>query len=56
MLFWIDLPENDIKTVREIQKHHPTLEIIFKSTYKDAEEYLANNLREIQKREMKLKS
>ncbi|CAF5007278.1 unnamed protein product, partial [Rotaria sp. Silwood1] len=52
MLFWIDLPENDIKTVREIQKHHPTLEIIFKSTYKDAEEYLTNNLREIQKREI----
>ncbi|CAF5100190.1 unnamed protein product, partial [Rotaria sp. Silwood1] len=51
-LLWIDLPENVRKETDEIQKHHPTLEIIFKSTYKDAEEYLTDNLHEIQEREI----
>ncbi|CAF0995376.1 unnamed protein product [Rotaria sordida] len=51
LLLWIVRPENDPKTTNEIKKNHPTLEIIFKSTYKDAEEYLNKNLREIQERE-----
>ncbi|CAF3362362.1 unnamed protein product [Rotaria sp. Silwood2] len=52
MLLWIDIPQNDPKTVNEIQKRHPTLEVIFKSTYKDAEEYLINNLPEIEEHEI----
>ncbi|CAF4575709.1 unnamed protein product, partial [Rotaria sp. Silwood2] len=52
MLLWIDIPQNDPKTTNEIKKRHPTLEIVFKSSYKDAEEYLINNLPEIQKNEL----
>ncbi|CAF2438986.1 unnamed protein product [Rotaria sp. Silwood2] len=51
MLLWIDLSENDPKTTNRIQRDHPTLEIIFKPTYKDAEEYLNNNLRDIKEHE-----
>ncbi|CAF1166191.1 unnamed protein product [Rotaria sordida] len=50
LLLWIDIPHNDPQTTKEIQESHPTLEIIFKRTYKEAEEYLNMNLREIQER------
>ncbi|CAF3653925.1 unnamed protein product [Rotaria sordida] len=51
LLLWIDTPHNDLKTTNEVEKRHPTLEIIFKSTCKDVEEYLKMNLRDINRRE-----
>ncbi len=51
MLLWIDSVDNDPKTTNEIRKNHPTLEINFIATYKDAEKYFNENLNEIQQRE-----
>ncbi|CAF5004872.1 unnamed protein product, partial [Rotaria sp. Silwood1] len=51
LLLWMDSPENVRKETDEIKKRHPTLEIIFKSTYKDAEEYLQQNSRDTEERE-----
>ncbi|CAF1416192.1 unnamed protein product [Rotaria magnacalcarata] len=51
MLLWIDSSDNDRKLKKEIEKNHPTLEIQFKPTYKEAEEYLTANLRDIQGRD-----
>ncbi|CAM4873930.1 unnamed protein product [Rotaria socialis] len=51
MLLWIDSSDNDRKLKKEIEKNHPTLEIKFKPTYKEAEEYLTANLRDIQGRD-----
>jgi hypothetical protein len=51
MLLWIDSADNDRKTTDEIRKNHPTLEINFISTYKDAAKYLEENLDEIQQRQ-----
>jgi hypothetical protein len=51
MLLWIDSVDNDPKTTNEIRKNHPTLEIHFISTYKDAEQYINQHLDEIQQRQ-----
>ncbi|CAF2073909.1 unnamed protein product [Rotaria magnacalcarata] len=51
MLLWVDSSDNDRKLKKEIEKNHPTLEIQFKPTYKEAEEYLTANLRDIQGRD-----
>jgi hypothetical protein len=51
MLLWIDSPKNDPAAEDEIVKSHPTLEIKFISTYKDAAVYLYQQMRDIEARE-----
>jgi hypothetical protein len=47
MLLWIDSPDSDLKTVEDIRKTHPTLQVKFIPALKDAELYVQQNLHDI---------
>ncbi|CAF3612768.1 unnamed protein product [Rotaria socialis] len=49
MILWIDSPYNDLELTKRIQERHQTVKINFQTTYKEAEEYLTVNLRQIRR-------
>ncbi|CAF1177071.1 unnamed protein product [Rotaria magnacalcarata] len=50
MILWIDSPYNDLELTKKIEENHEIVEINFQQTYKEAENYLKVNLRQIRGR------